>query len=109
MNKKLVFVKWFLVVVFFAAGAMKFVMPELEREMFRVWGYPDWFRIVIGAWEMVAALLLIKPNLTKYVAGVLSLEMIGAVITHIRVDQFEQLPLPVALLVMSAILFKKLK
>jgi len=108
MSKKLKVIKFILIVAFFGAGLSKFLMPGME-EAFRIWGYPDWFRIVVGVGEVVATVLLLMPKWTKLVAGLLALEMIGAVVTHVRVGQFEQLPLPIALLVLSAILYRKLK
>ena len=109
MSKKLKIIKIILVAAFLAAGLMKFIFPEMEAEMFRVWGYPDWFRVVVGAGEIIAALLLLVPNLTRYIAGLLALEMIGAMATHIRVGQFEQLPPAVLHFILSLTIFLKLR
>ncbi|MEU5879259.1 DoxX family protein [Spirillospora sp. NPDC047279] len=49
------------------------------------WGYPSWFRYVVGAGELVAAGLLIVPrgHVRFLGAALLVVIMIGASITHI--------------------------
>jgi len=62
-------------------GVQKFTSPVWQR-MFRVWGYPDHFYLVIGAIEVVAGLGLLVPRLATPAALVLMCVMLGAAITR---------------------------
>lgn len=63
------------------AGASKFMNPGGWTSMFEGWGYPAWLAFVIGASELVGALLLLVPRLASYAAGLLIVIMIGALAT----------------------------
>jgi putative oxidoreductase len=63
-------------------GMQKFTGDTWER-MFRRWGYPDGFYLVIGAVEVVAGVGLLIPRVTSYCAIVLSVVMLGASATQI--------------------------
>ena len=71
-----------LAVVMVGPGWQKFTRPTWER-MFRAWGYPDGFYLVIGAIEVLGGVLLLAPKLASYSAMVLSAVMIGAAATQI--------------------------
>lgn len=71
-----------LAVVMVGPGLQKFTSPVWER-MFRVWGYPDGFYLVIGAIEVVGGIGLLLPRIASYSAASLSVVMIGAAITQI--------------------------
>jgi uncharacterized membrane protein YphA (DoxX/SURF4 family) len=49
------------------------------------WGYPFWFRFVVGAGELLAAALLVIPHRRFRFVGAATLVVIlvGAVITHV--------------------------
>jgi uncharacterized membrane protein YphA (DoxX/SURF4 family) len=51
--------------------------------MFRVWGYPDHFYLVIGAIEVAGGLCLLVPRLAAYGAATLVLVMLGAGLTQV--------------------------
>jgi hypothetical protein len=51
--------------------------------MFRQWGYPDHFYLVIGAIEVAGGIGLLIPRVASYCATVLSLVMIGASATQV--------------------------
>jgi putative oxidoreductase len=69
-------------VVFLAAGATKFGSPRWEMR-FTAWGYPDWFRVVVGLLEVVCAILLLVPRTRRWAALVLTTLMLGAAGTHV--------------------------
>jgi putative oxidoreductase len=71
-----------LAVVMVGPGSQKFTSPTWER-MFRAWGYPDGFYLVIGAIEVVAGIGLLIPKLASYSGITLSIVMIGAAATQI--------------------------
>lgn len=64
------------------SGIQKFTGPAWER-MFRVWGYPDGFYLVIGAIETICGICLLLPRLAGYCGATLSAVMIGAAVTQI--------------------------
>ena len=79
---------WLLALSFIAGGVAKFVpdgtfsgTPYSER--FADWGYPSWFRFVVGSGEIVGAALLLVPRRRFLGAVLLGVILIGAVLTHI--------------------------
>lgn len=71
----------FLAVVMVGPGSQKFTSPTWER-MFRTWGYPDHFYLVIGALEVVCGVGLLIPRTASVSGIVLSIVMIGAAVTQ---------------------------
>jgi putative oxidoreductase len=63
-------------------GWQKFTGPTWER-MFRTWGYPDGFYLVIGAIEVAGGILLLIPRTASYSAIVLAIVMLGAAATQV--------------------------
>lgn len=78
--------KWLLAVllavVMVGPGSQKFTSPTWER-MFRAWGYPDGFYLVIGAIEVVGGIGLLIPKVASVSALVLAVVMAGAAATQI--------------------------
>jgi putative oxidoreductase len=66
----------------FGPGSQKFTSPTWQR-MFRTWGFPDGFYIVIGAIEVVGGIGLLIPKVASYCAIVLSVVMLGASATQV--------------------------
>lgn len=60
------------------AGIAKFVGPGHWQELFRSWGYPQWFSLVVGALEIAGGIALLIPRLALYGALVLGAVMLGA-------------------------------
>jgi putative oxidoreductase len=71
-----------LAVLMAGPGSQKFTSNTWER-MFRQWGYPDGFYLVIGAVEVIGGLLLLIPRTASYSAIMLAVVMIGAAATQI--------------------------
>ena len=65
-----------------AAGTSKFTSDTWER-MFRRWGYPDGFYLVIGAVEVIGGLGLLIPRFASYSAIVLAVVMLAASATQV--------------------------
>ena len=70
-----------LAVVMVGPGSQKFTSPTWER-MFRAWGYPDNFYLLIGALEVVGGIGLLIPRTASASGIMLSIIMVGAAITH---------------------------
>jgi len=71
-----------LAVLMVGPGSQKFTSPTWER-MFRTWGYPDGFYLVIGAVEVIGGIALLIPRLASYSAILLAIVMIGASATQV--------------------------
>jgi hypothetical protein len=84
-------VLWWLLALSFAAGAVtKFANAasfagDPYAVKFADWGYPSWFRFVVGASELAGAFLLVIPRRRIRFIGCAALVVIlvGAAITHI--------------------------
>ena len=72
-----------LVLVFVPQGLAKFNDASGWAKAFRLWGYPDWFRITIGALELLAGLLLIAGRTAAFGAILIIVVMLGAWATHL--------------------------
>lgn len=101
MNTKAKLATAVLVLVFLGAGAGKLAgVPQLV-DNFRRWGYPDWFRLLIGAAEVGCATLLLLPRARPLAClGIVAI-MGGAIHTHVVL---EPKPAAVALCVVLAAL-----
>jgi putative oxidoreductase len=88
--------------LFAFAGSMKFVSPEAAKR-FADFGYPDWFRVLIGVAEAGGALALLAPRTAFYAAGALAVVMAGAVFTHLRAGEVPQAAAPLVLLGLLAL------
>lgn len=71
-----------LAVLMVGPGTQKFTSDTWER-MFRRWGYPDGFYLVIGAIEVIAGMGLLVPRFASHSAIVLVIVMLGAAATQI--------------------------
>jgi uncharacterized membrane protein YphA (DoxX/SURF4 family) len=75
-----------LIVVFARAGWDKFDSSSGWARAFTFWGYPVWFRIMIGGLEVGAALLLFWPRTAAYGAAIIMAVMLGGMSTHIFIE-----------------------
>jgi len=71
-----------LALVMVGPGSQKFTGPTWQR-MFRTWGYPDGFYLVIGAIEVAGGIGLLIPRVASYCAIMLSIVMLGASATQV--------------------------
>lgn len=79
---------WLLAAAFTVGALTKFFPGETffgppYSEKFVDWGYPSWFRFVVGAGELVGAVLIVQPRRRFLGTAVLGVILVGAVITHI--------------------------
>ena len=75
-----------LILVFVRAGWDKFDSSSGWARAFRFWGYPVWFRVLIGVLEILGALLLLWPRSAAYGAAIIIVIMLGGMGTHVFVE-----------------------
>ena len=75
-----------LILVFLRAGWDKFHSLSGWARAFAFWGYPVWFRLLIGVLEIGAALLLLWPRTAAYGAATIILVMVGGMGTHVFIE-----------------------
>jgi hypothetical protein len=75
-----------LILVFTRAGLAKFDDSSGWARAFAVWGYPIWFRMLIGAVEIAAAVLLLWPRTAAYGAILIIVVMLGGMGTHVVIE-----------------------
>ncbi len=93
-----------LVLLFATQGFAKFSSTHRWAHDFANWGYPVWFRILIGALELAAAVVLLIPRTAGYGAGVIVVIMLGGMFTRVTHGDptgivHEIVPLTLALIV----------
>jgi len=71
---------------------------------FHRWGYPDWFRIVVGIAELTSMALLLVPRFASYGASLFAAVMLGAMFTHYTHNETGRLPFTLLLLVLSLVI-----
>src|SRR5262252_9218464 len=68
---------------FTIAGASKLAPASGWSRMFAQWGYPSWFRFVVGTSEVACGLALFISRTRAWAACVLLAIMAGATATHL--------------------------
>jgi uncharacterized membrane protein YphA (DoxX/SURF4 family) len=101
---------WVVAASFVAGGGAKFMPGAVGEwppysERFVDWGYPSWFRFVVGSIELAAAPLLVMPRYRLVAAGLLLPVLNGAIVTHIiNSDPIsESIAAPVVLVLVAVI------
>jgi putative oxidoreductase len=94
----------FLALVCLRSGWLKVTGNVFWVRDFHRWGYPDWFRIVVGIVELTAMALLLVPRFASCGASLFVVVMLGAIFTHATHHEFSRLPFNVLLLGLSLII-----
>ncbi len=94
-----------LVVPFASAGGAKLLGAGrgVWAAVFRRYGYPDGFSLVVGAVELLGAAALLVPRFATYAAGALIVVMIGAGITHARHNEEGRIVVNLVLIALLAV------
>ena len=92
-------------VAMIAGGTAKLVGPAPIVESFVKWGLPDWFRVLVGTFELIGGVLLALPATIPIGGVILATIMVGAVWTHAAHGEWSQtLPSGVLLVLFLTIL-----
>ncbi len=75
-----------LTLIFVPAGWQKFSDHSGWAIAFRHWGYPIWFRVLIGVLELGAVVLLLSGRWAVAGAAVIIVVMLGGMGTHVAFD-----------------------
>jgi putative oxidoreductase len=70
---------------FVSAGILKLVGVPMMVDVFEHVGFGQWFRYATGVIEVGSAILLLSPRYVGPAASLLSVTMIGAIISHLIV------------------------
>lgn len=84
-----------LALAFAVFGLSKLTGAEAQIAMFEGWGYPLWFMYVVGATEILAAVLTLVPQARFHGAALIVGLMVGGAATHAAAGEVWQLPLPI--------------
>lgn len=97
-----------LAVAFLIFGILKLTGAEPLAAKFTKWGYPTWFRLVVGVAEISGAVLLLLPRTTVLGSVGLGLLMVGAVFTHLKVGEgLQAIPALVLLTLLAAVSYAR--
>ena len=94
----------FLALVCLRSGWLKVTGNVFWVRDFHRWGYPDWFRIVVGIAELTSMALLLIPRFASYGASLFAAVMLGAIFTHYTHSETSRLPFNLLLLALSLII-----
>ncbi|HEY1526040.1 MAG TPA: DoxX family protein [Candidatus Angelobacter sp.] len=86
-----------LTALFLSAGLPKLLMPG---KMMAQWIYARWFLTLVGVCETLGAIGLLIPRLAALAAAGLSIIMVGAVYTLIKVHMSNQLAIPIVVFIL---------
>ncbi len=68
---------------FIRNGVRKFDIDGFWSNAFERWGYPTWFMVLIGVFETFGGIAILIPKIRPYGGIVLSVVMLGALITRL--------------------------
>jgi len=94
----------FLTLVCLRSGWLKVTGNIFWVRDFHRWGYPDWFRIVVGMAELISMAILLIPRFASYGASLFALVMLGAIFTHATHHEVSRLPFNFLLLGLALII-----
>lgn len=92
-----------LILIFARQGWAKFSDTSGWAVAFRHWGYPAWFRVLIGILELGAVVLLALGRTAAYGAIIIIVVMLGAWATHLIFDGGRHMTSEVVPLVLASI------
>ncbi|HSY61493.1 MAG TPA: DoxX family protein [Cytophaga sp.] len=88
------------------SGVMYFAKPEIATEFVKM-GYPNYFRIELGAAKLIGAIVLIFPQIPTRVkewayAG-FGINFISAIIAHVAMNEADKTPMIFFLLILLVV------
>lgn len=93
---------WLLIGIFLLSGGAKLAGLPFEIAAFERWGYPLWFMLVVGAFEVLLALALAVRRWRGVAAVIAATFMLGALATHLFHAEWGMLGLAVFIQMLAA-------
>jgi len=94
--------------MFVMAGIMKVAGVKMHVDNFAQWGLPQWFRVVTGLVELIAAALLIvgiwKDSWAALGGLLLAVTMLGGVLVHVRAKEPFKASVPAAVMCIASVI-----
>lgn len=98
---------WSLTILLAAAflmfGTLKLTGAEQLAAEFVKWGYPTWFRLLVGVAEIGGAVLLLFPRSVALGTVGLGILMVGCVFSHLKAGEGPQAIPAIVLLTLLAV------
>jgi uncharacterized membrane protein YphA (DoxX/SURF4 family) len=94
----------FLALVCLRSGWLKVTGNIFWVRDFHRWGYPDWFRLLVGIIELTSLALLVVPRVASYGASLFATVMLGAIYTHFTHHETSRLPFNLLLFTLSLVI-----
>jgi putative oxidoreductase len=95
---------------FLMGGSQKLAGSDQMVAMFSEMGYPAWFRVAVGLFEIAGAIALLIPKVSLYAAAAFVLLMAGATWSEFTSGRAFEVPLPAFWLVaFGLIVYVKLR
>lgn len=88
---------------FLITGIMKLTGAEMVRQGFESWGYPIFFMYIIGLCEVAGAIGLWLRRFSYAAKVCIIILMVGAVLTHLVFDSFQEAMTPIVLIILTAV------
>ena len=83
MELTVLIVIYVLAAVFALAGVVKLAGVKMMKDNFIKYGFPEWFRNLIGFGKIVGAIVLLFPSVALLAATGFAIVMFGAAVTHV--------------------------
>ena len=99
-------IRYILALIFFASGAAKLAGLEFEMVAFERWGYSIELMYFTGVVEVLGALALFIPKLTRLAVPGLSVIMVVAMGTHAVHQEWPMLAIATTIFALTVILTK---
>jgi putative oxidoreductase len=102
MSILIIIVQVVLGLLFVLIGSMTVAGRKMFVDNFRHFGYPQWFRVITGSLEVLGGVGLLigiwLPWLAALASAGLTLVMLGAILTHLRIrEPLQKIVLPIVL------------
>ena len=89
--------------LFLFSGSTKLAGMQMHVEHFAHWGYPQWFRLVVGAVEVAGGAALLVPRFAFIAACALAINMTGEVYTELFRGEAPRALFPLVLLILLSL------
>lgn len=87
------------------SGMIKVMGLQSVVVVFDNWGFPPFFRYVVGIWELVLGICIFIPKTRKIALMALMLEMLGALTVHLVYGEYYDTRGPIMVMALAGLLW----